>query len=926
MIPEIADAGARRAVEMPADAPLLAITGPAASGKTETLARRYAAILERDLALSPAATIVTASTASGAALLAERIRALLPAERRAIDAPYAGVTLDRLAFDILAEHAPITGLAFSLEAIDAFDAQEIFSRAIAPLFSADWADYLGPEIDPEIPGLRAPDRFAAAVFRLIRKLRDAQIGPDEFVTACLRGAAAFYAATPNLSAPALLFATKDEHRPSLAVAPAELARQRLREIDLAKIIAKIYRSYLSELVAYGCLTAVDAVAEATRVVSEHPAVGRALRQRLALAVVDDVHDLHAGEFALLQAIFGTTLRGVTVAGDPDAATETFAGARPERIFAAAAATIALQGNYRVPPQIAGVVRALLDGDRAVPPPHGDAVRIYRATTQTGEAAFVAASIAALIRDGIEPGRIAVVHRSARCLAAYEGALTARNVPIALQGDAALFARHDALDALALLWSAVDPFAHAWLLRVLQMPLLGLSDATLALLCGEPTSTQQPLFDLPRDEAAEGGRRWDRRRDVRLGTNVVRGDRDADLDRAAVERLVCFRERRERWQQVTRGSDAATAAGAIVTDGGMFLARDAETAARTRLRGAVVERLLGIIRRYAERHPMHDLARALAYCDRIAASDDGPAFDDTSAGGVVVGSIDRIKARRFAHVFVVDVRAGSFPPYYAPDAFLFSAAYGMIPKDNVGDAATSRTAKFTWYQHKAKLRDAFAREHLRALTAALARADVSATVSAWGRATRGVGAPEFLSDLQARCPGVAPAREPPAAPALADTRLPSASPRPAAPAPAAAPTRAVSAEYAAALLACVRCAPRRAMAAALVMPAPLLRDPAAGDELHFTVASGGASVYGSVQTLERDGRRFVLVHGEEAPAHAALATAALTHVEHDAFFVRRDDGSADGPHALDAALAERVAAVLAGRSTPVCAACRAADSV
>jgi len=41
---EIADVNARRAIDAPADAAMLAITGRAASGKTETLARRYASM------------------------------------------------------------------------------------------------------------------------------------------------------------------------------------------------------------------------------------------------------------------------------------------------------------------------------------------------------------------------------------------------------------------------------------------------------------------------------------------------------------------------------------------------------------------------------------------------------------------------------------------------------------------------------------------------------------------------------------------------------------------------------------------------------------------------------------------------------------------------------------------------------------------
>ena len=110
------------------------------------------------------------------------------------------------------------------------------------------------------------------------------------------------------------------------------------------------------------------------------------------------------------------------------------------------------------------------------------------------------------------------------------------------------------------------------------------------------------------------------------------------------------------------------------------------------------------------------------------------------------------ARRFDHVFVVDARAGSFPPYYVPDAFLFSTTYGMIPKDSAGDALAARTAKFTWYEHHAKPRAAYVREQRRVFAAALGRADRTVTVSAGGRPTRGVAAPELASEVAALLTG------------------------------------------------------------------------------------------------------------------------------------------------------------------------------
>jgi len=331
----------------------------------------------------------------------------------------------------------------------------------------------------------------------------------------------------------------------------------------------------------------------------------------------------------------------------------------------------------------------------------------------------------------------------RALAPFEDALVDRNVPVALDGEGTLFERHDVLDALAVAWSAVDPFAHAWLLRALQLPAFGLDDASLALLCGEPSSAQALLFDLPVDEA-QADRRWDRKRDLRLGTNVVRGDRDADLGAEARARLEDFRVRRARWQTLLRAAPEGVTLARIAADAGLDAPRHGETAARVQRRRALIDALATAVERVLRRSASDDLSRALTGCERLARTENGPLLQ--AGSGVAVAAIERIKWRRFAHVFVVDLRAGSFPPYYVPDAFLFSPVYGMIAKDNVGEATTSRTVKFTWYQHHAKLRETYSREDRRALAVALGRADETVTLSASGKPTRGVAAPELLAEV------------------------------------------------------------------------------------------------------------------------------------------------------------------------------------
>ena len=734
----VASLAVERALALPAEHGLIAFTGPPASGKTAALVRRFSVLVAADPSIA-AAAIVTAARGDGARALAARIAA-------ACGTAVRGETLDVLALELLRAHPLETGLALDLELIDPLEAEEIFERAAAPLFSAEWSDWLGADVDPEIAGLRTPDRFADAALRLIRKLRDAGIDDAAFLATAQRGATTFYANPPNLASPALLAATKDEHRASLAVDASELDRQRRRELDLAKILARLYRAYADELVRRGCLTPADVLTEATRLLETHPAIVRALRRRLRVAFVDDAHDLPAAALRFLRALFGDALDGVTVAGDPDLATQTFAGARPERIFGRAKTAVAL-GAGALHPQIAALARGIVDGDPARPVPAGEAVRVLRAADRAAETQTVADRIVTLLNGGTAPSRIAVVHRSLRTLGDFEDALLACDVPLALAGDPALFERHDVLDALSLLWVAVDPFRHEWTLRALQTPMLRLSDASIATLCGEPASPQPALFAIPETEP-DGDRRWDRKRDLRLATNVLRGERDGDLSALARERIAAFRARRARWTAWLSATDAASAARAIVEDRGLLLPRRGETAARRRLRATLTGRLMELIASYAARHPFETLASALAYCERLASAERGPELVDERDDAVVVASAERILARRFDHVFLVDARAGSFPPYYVPDAFLFSPTYGMIPKDCAGDAVAARTAKFTWYEHHAKPRAAYVREQRRLFAAALCRADMTATISASGKPTRGAAAPELAAEAAA----------------------------------------------------------------------------------------------------------------------------------------------------------------------------------
>lgn len=711
------------------------ITGPAGTGKTQQLLEHIRAAAGVAVALSP----------SRSSLAALRDRAGTPPN-------VTFSTVDELAMRILCEHARTSGLDASLETIDDVAAGALFERAAAPLLTLEWSEFVEAQLDPEVPGLRMPQRFLEAAFRLIRKLRDAQILPADFLKSALAGAASFYANPPNLAHADLLYYTKDTYRDSLGAGTQELERQYRREVDLAKILAKLYESYLAVQVRNGCLTPRDAVAEATRLLREHPDFACELRARWPHCFVDDAQELTLGELLLLQRIYGEPLAGVTLAGDPESCTSTFRGARPDRVFAVPGERIELSESRRSPTVLEAAC-SHLGGARSTPgnEQNQDAPLIlFRATTPKAEAEFVADHVVELLGRGVPHPEIALIFRSVANVRRYEEALLERNVCVRVVGDVNLFGQPEALDALALLWNVFDPYRHEWLLRTLSGRAMALSDASIFTLCSEPPDGQTLLFEEDSVQTASSGR-WDPKRDLRLGWNVLRGDQDARLPAPARERLVRFRALRERWRTDSRTLSLPELAQKVWSEG--LACAGVPESARGQHQVHALQRLVARIQTFADSHGDANLGDFLNFAEERAKSDLESCENDATHGAVELISIDAVRGREFQYVILPNAKAGSFPRWYVPDAFLYSPSLGMIAKENVGEALASRTAKFTYYMFRSKARESYNKEERRALIYGLRRASRGAVVTASERATRGLTAPEFLAELQAaRLPG------------------------------------------------------------------------------------------------------------------------------------------------------------------------------
>ncbi|MFF7676716.1 UvrD-helicase domain-containing protein [Actinacidiphila glaucinigra] len=276
----------------------------------------------------------------------------------------------------------------------------------------------------------------------------------------------------------------------------ETARAR---VDLTGLAA----AYRAEKKQRDLLDFGDQIALSATLARTRPEVGRILREQYAVVLLDEYQDTSVAQGLLLSALFGDgTGHPVTAVGDPCQAIYGWRGASVANLddfplhFAHADGTPArrqsLSENRRsggrlldLANDLAVELRERHEGVEALRPAPGaerdGVVRCALLPTQAEEIAWIADSIAHLVRTGTAPGEIAVLCRAAAHFADIHAALVARDVPVEVVGLSGLLHLPEVADLVAVCEVLQDPTANAALVRLLTGPRWRIGPRDLALL-------------------------------------------------------------------------------------------------------------------------------------------------------------------------------------------------------------------------------------------------------------------------------------------------------------------------------------------------------------------------------------------------------------------------------------------------------------
>ena len=412
-------------------------------------------------------------------------------------------------------------------------------------------------------------------------------------------------------------------------------------------LAALYRLYEQRLQAAGALDFDDLLLRVVRLFETSPETLAWYRTLWTHVLVDEYQDTNRAQYRIVQ-LLTQEHRNLCVVGDPDQSVYRWRGADLRNILDFEkdypdCRVVVLDQNYRSTKRILDIASAVIAHniarkDKRLWTENGEGERasLYRAWDETGEAAFVAQSIRAAHRDGVDYRDMAVFYSTNAQSRVLEDALRRASIPYLIVGGVRFYERREVKDIMAYLRLVVNPLDDAAFRRAVGAPARGIGKATLERL-GEVARAQRTGLlaaceALPRD----------------FGTKP----------RAALEefaRLIARLSTRRRGVAVPALVDE------VVGLSGYRDALKAERTAESETRLENLEELASAAEEFVTGQQALGLTEVTleSFLDSVALVADTDEIDP-EAGGVTLMTLHSAKGLEFPVVFLTGMEDGVFP--------------------------------------------------------------------------------------------------------------------------------------------------------------------------------------------------------------------------------------------------------------------------
>ena len=278
-----------------------------------------------------------------------------------------------------------------------------------------------------------------------------------------------------------------------------------------QLVADVYAAYEEKLKTSNALDFDDLIVKTLELFANHPPVLEAYQRKFRYIHVDEYQDTNYAQYMLVR-LLAQHSRNLCVVGDDDQSIYGWRGADIRNILDFEkdfpdAKVIKLEQNYRSSANIldaANQVIALNEKrkDKALWTQQGpgDMIRLYRASDEREEAAWVCQQIRAMEAQGEDASRFAVLYRTNAQSRVVEEAFVQSGIKYRMYGGLRFYDRKEVKDILAYLRVMINPSDDISLRRIINVPKRAIGDTTVSELARYAAQEEIPLLtacmDIP----------------------------------------------------------------------------------------------------------------------------------------------------------------------------------------------------------------------------------------------------------------------------------------------------------------------------------------------------------------------------------------------------------------------------------------------
>ena len=426
----------------------------------------------------------------------------------------------------------------------------------------------------------------------------------------------------------------------LGLEPDQYAEEYAGEREIDEIV-KVYSRYQKHLRENNALDFDDLLNETRNLLRTNKEAREYLSGRFRYILVDEFQDTNAVQYQIIRYL-ASTHKNLFVVGDDDQSIYGWRGAKIENILHFEkdfknAHVYKLERNYRSTKNILKLANTVIrnNGQRKdktlwTENDEGAPAQVREPEEESGEARYIAQTIAGLMRQGYKYSDFAILMRLNALTRAFEQEFTADGIPYKVFGGFKFFERKEIKDLLAYLRLVNNPFDSEAALRIINFPKRGIGAKTVDTLQRYAFETEGSVYDALLDIDSLG---------FPSGTR---------------EKLVNFRDLVKEWIVDSQDMPVNELVKKIIADTKMreAYADDSDESINKR---ANIEEFINSVDEYCRLNPDTTLTD---YLNQVTLSSDTDEMDDGNY--VTLATIHSVKGLEFRCVFICGLEENILP--------------------------------------------------------------------------------------------------------------------------------------------------------------------------------------------------------------------------------------------------------------------------